>query len=118
MAVGRLKNQSFTNHFFCLAIIYVKREVHFSFCYLYLKSSDFLLPQPPFAAQPYLKLQALQYVPDDETVLQAILRHSKGVVDGVVKVTAAMKLDLGVVLEGFDKLHEVLGSTFTVASTA
>ncbi|KAF9110645.1 hypothetical protein BGX30_007915, partial [Mortierella sp. GBA39] len=39
--------------------------------------------------------QALQYVPNNETVLQAVLRHSQGVVEGVVKITALGKLDLG-----------------------
>ncbi|KAF9130553.1 hypothetical protein BGX30_013456, partial [Mortierella sp. GBA39] len=38
--------------------------------------------------------QALQYVPNNETVLQAVLRHSQGVVDGVVKIAALGKLDL------------------------
>ncbi|KAG0305795.1 hypothetical protein BGZ97_000977, partial [Linnemannia gamsii] len=61
--------------------------------------------------------QALQYVPDDETVIQAVLRHSTGVVDGLVKISAVMKLDLGAVLEGLDKLQEVLGSTFEIAGT-
>ncbi|KAG0268560.1 hypothetical protein BGZ96_006683, partial [Linnemannia gamsii] len=48
------------------------------------------------SSDPYLMyqacyaFQALQYVPDDETVLQAVLRHSTGVVDGLIKVTAVM----------------------------
>ncbi|KAG0305496.1 hypothetical protein BGZ97_001093, partial [Linnemannia gamsii] len=75
------------------------------------------------SSDPYLMyqacyaFQALQYVPDDETVLQAVLRHSTGVVGGLVKVTAVMKLDLGAVLEGLGKLQEVLVSTVEVAGT-
>ncbi|KAG0298188.1 hypothetical protein BGZ96_001733 [Linnemannia gamsii] len=58
--------------------------------------------------------QALQYVPDDESPLQAILRHSVGVLDGLVKVSAAFKLDVGAVLEGLSKLQEALGGVVGV----
>ncbi|KAG0282449.1 hypothetical protein BGZ96_000467, partial [Linnemannia gamsii] len=61
--------------------------------------------------------QALQYVPDDETVLQAFFRHSIGVADGLIKVTAVMKLDLGAVLEGLGKLQKILESTVEGAFT-
>ncbi|KAF9151533.1 hypothetical protein BG015_006554 [Linnemannia schmuckeri] len=68
--------------------------------------------------------QALQYVPDDETVLQTVLRKSSGVVDGLVKISAVFKLDLGAVLEGLQCLQEGLegvkeafSSAFEVAST-
>ncbi|KAG9067036.1 hypothetical protein KI688_012948 [Linnemannia hyalina] len=75
------------------------------------------------SSDPYLMyqacyaFQALQYVPDDETVLQAVLRHSTGVVDGLVKVTSVLKLDLGSVLEGLEKLQEVAVSAIGIAST-
>ncbi|KAG0297331.1 hypothetical protein BGZ96_006895 [Linnemannia gamsii] len=75
-------------------------------------SDPFLLYQACYA------FQALQYVPNDETVLQAVLRHTPGVVDGLVKITAVMKLDLGAVLEGLDNLQEVLGDTFSTVGTA
>ncbi|KAG0070530.1 hypothetical protein BGZ90_012612, partial [Linnemannia elongata] len=61
--------------------------------------------------------QALQYVPNNETVLQAVLRHSRGVVDGVVKITALGKLDVGSVLEGLGNLQEALGGIIGVAGT-
>ncbi|OAQ35034.1 hypothetical protein K457DRAFT_13604 [Linnemannia elongata AG-77] len=73
------------------------------------------------SSDPYLMyqacyaFQALQYVPDDETVLQAVLRHSTGVVDAFVKVSSVMKLDLGSVLEGLEKLQEVAISAFGIA---
>ncbi|KAF9272215.1 hypothetical protein BGZ88_005072, partial [Linnemannia elongata] len=66
------------------------------------------------SSDPYLMYQAcyafqvLQYVPDDETVLQSVLRHSVGVAGGLVKISAVMKLDLDTVLEGLGKLQEVL----------
>ncbi|KAG9066993.1 hypothetical protein KI688_012905 [Linnemannia hyalina] len=75
------------------------------------------------SSDPYLMyqacyaFQALQYVPDDETVLQALLRHSAGVVDGLVKVTSVLKLDLGSVLEGLEKLQEVAVSAIGIAAT-
>ncbi|KAF9124794.1 hypothetical protein BGW39_007879, partial [Mortierella sp. 14UC] len=59
--------------------------------------------------------QALQYVPDDEPVLQAVLRHSMGVVDGLVKVSAVFKLDVGAVLEGLENIQEALGDTVGAA---
>ncbi|KAF9090797.1 WD_REPEATS_REGION domain-containing protein, partial [Mortierella sp. GBA35] len=75
------------------------------------------------SSDPYLMyqacyaFQALQYVPDDETVLQAVLRHSTGVFDGLVKVAGVVKLDLGSVLEGLGDLQETLGGTIeTVGS--
>ncbi|KAF9118487.1 hypothetical protein BGW39_001133, partial [Mortierella sp. 14UC] len=61
--------------------------------------------------------QALQYVPDDESALQAILRHSTGMVDGLVKVSAVFRLDLASVLEGLGSLQESLGGAVGVAST-
>ncbi|KAG0284372.1 hypothetical protein BGZ96_011264 [Linnemannia gamsii] len=72
-------------------------------------SDPFLLYQACYA------FQALQYVPNDETVLQALLRHSVGVVDGLVKVTTVMKLDLSAVIEGLGELQKVLESTGDVA---
>ncbi|OAQ35049.1 hypothetical protein K457DRAFT_1496074 [Linnemannia elongata AG-77] len=72
------------------------------------------------SSDPYLMyqacyaFQALQYVPDDETALQAVLRHSTGVVDGLVKVTSVMKLDLGSVLEGLEKMQEVAIIAFEI----
>ncbi|KAF9899252.1 hypothetical protein EC991_009223, partial [Linnemannia zychae] len=67
------------------------------------------------SSDPYLvyqacyAFQALQYVPDDETALQAVFRHSAGVVDGMVKVSAIFKLDVAAVLEGLVSLQEALG---------
>ncbi|KAG9070423.1 hypothetical protein KI688_007959 [Linnemannia hyalina] len=75
------------------------------------------------SSDPYLMyqacyaFQALQYVPDDETVLQAVLRQSIGVAGGLVKISAVMKLDVGAVLEGLDKLQEAIGSTVEIAGT-
>ncbi|KAF9119176.1 hypothetical protein BGW39_000495, partial [Mortierella sp. 14UC] len=74
-------------------------------------------------SEPYLMyqacyaFQALQYVPNDETPLETVLRHSTGVVDGLVKVSAVFKLDLSAVLEGLGSLQEALGSAVGAAVT-
>ncbi|KAF9275549.1 hypothetical protein BGZ88_002274, partial [Linnemannia elongata] len=62
--------------------------------------------------------QALQYVPDDETVLQAVLRYSRGVVDGAVEITALGKLDLGSILGGLGNLQKTVGDMIDIAGTA
>ncbi|KAG9063893.1 hypothetical protein KI688_004007 [Linnemannia hyalina] len=75
------------------------------------------------SSDPYLMyqvcyaFQALQYVPDDETPLEAVLRHSAGVVGGLVKVSAVFQLDLRAVLEGLDKLQKSLGSVVDTVVT-
>ncbi|KAG0371443.1 hypothetical protein BGX24_001665 [Mortierella sp. AD032] len=75
------------------------------------------------SSDPYLMyqacyaFQALQYIPNNESPLQAVLRHSTGAVDGLVMVSAVFKLDLGAVLEGLDKLQESLGVVVEVAGT-
>ncbi|KAF9271531.1 hypothetical protein BGZ88_005976, partial [Linnemannia elongata] len=74
-------------------------------------SDPYLLYQACYASQ------ALQYVPDNESALQAVLRHSTGVVDGLVKVTAVFKLDLASVLEGLGSLQESIGGAISVAGT-
>ncbi|OAQ28202.1 WD40 repeat-like protein [Linnemannia elongata AG-77] len=74
------------------------------------------------SSDPYLMyqacyaFQALQYVPDDESALQSVLRHGAGVVNGLIQVSGVFKLDLGAVLEGLDKLQEALGGIIEVAS--
>ncbi|KAF9135920.1 hypothetical protein BGX30_011402, partial [Mortierella sp. GBA39] len=72
---------------------------------------------PYLVYQACYAFQALQYVPDDETVLQAVLRHSTGVGDGLIKAASVLKLDLGSVLEGLEKLQEVAINAIGIAST-
>ncbi|KAG0265488.1 hypothetical protein BGZ95_003318 [Linnemannia exigua] len=61
--------------------------------------------------------QALQYVPDEETVLQAVVRHSTGVANGLVKVAALFTLNLSAVLEGLGELQEVAGGAIMTGMT-
>ncbi|KAK3808236.1 MAG: hypothetical protein JOS17DRAFT_780627 [Linnemannia elongata] len=74
-------------------------------------SDPFLMYQACYA------FQALQYVPDNESALQTVLRHSTGVVDGLIKVIAVFKLDLASVLEGLGTLQEALGDAISVTGT-
>ncbi|KAG0318080.1 hypothetical protein BGZ97_004367 [Linnemannia gamsii] len=73
------------------------------------------------SSDPYLMyqacyaFQALQYVPDNETPLQAVFRHSMGVVDGLVKTSTILKLDLGSVLEGLANLQQAFESAVETA---
>ncbi|KAG9063979.1 hypothetical protein KI688_004093 [Linnemannia hyalina] len=74
------------------------------------------------SSDPYLMyqacyaFQALQYVPDDESALQSVLRHGTGVVNGLIQVSGVFKLDLGAVLEGLSNLQDALGDIMGVAS--
>ncbi|KAF9279925.1 hypothetical protein BGZ88_012473, partial [Linnemannia elongata] len=74
------------------------------------------------SSDPYLMyqacyaFQALQYVPDDESALQSVLRHGTGLLNSLIQVSGVFKLDLGAVLEGLDKLQEALGGIIEVAS--
>ncbi|KAK3810597.1 MAG: hypothetical protein JOS17DRAFT_807433 [Linnemannia elongata] len=74
------------------------------------------------SSDPYLMyqacyaFQALQYVPDDESALQSVLRHGTGVVNGLIQVSGVFKLDLGAVLEGLGNLQEALGGIIAAAS--
>ncbi|KAG9063980.1 hypothetical protein KI688_004094 [Linnemannia hyalina] len=74
------------------------------------------------SSDPYLMyqacyaFQALQYVPDDESALQSVLRHGTGVVNGLIQVSGVFKLDLGAVLEGLSNLQEALGDIMGVTS--
>ncbi|KAF9540963.1 hypothetical protein EC957_003601 [Mortierella hygrophila] len=73
---------------------------------------------PYMTYQACYAFQALQYVPDNETPLQAILRHSAGVAKGLIDITALASLDLGAILEGLTSLQTAfLGSTFNTANT-
>ncbi|KAG9063959.1 hypothetical protein KI688_004073 [Linnemannia hyalina] len=72
------------------------------------------------SSDPYLMyqacyaFQALQYVPDDESALQSVLRHGTGVVNGLIQVSGVFKLDLEAVLEGLSNLQEALGGIIGV----
>ncbi|KAG0247993.1 hypothetical protein BG011_000656, partial [Mortierella polycephala] len=60
--------------------------------------------------------QALQYVPNDETPLQSVLRRTRVMVDGVSGVLTSFKnLDVSGFLDGLGHLHEGATEVFQVA---
>ncbi|KAG0311702.1 hypothetical protein BGZ97_011687, partial [Linnemannia gamsii] len=73
------------------------------------------------SSDPYLMyqashaFQALQYVPNDESPLQALLRYSLEVADGLSKVSAIKGFNLPTVLEGLEKLKETAVESYEVA---
>lgn len=75
-----------------------------------VRESDdpFLLYQASYA------FQALQYVSDEETALQAVLRHTGTVAEGVIKVSGAVKLDLGNLFDGLKQLQKTVSETYDV----
>ncbi|KAG0345944.1 hypothetical protein BGZ54_005386, partial [Gamsiella multidivaricata] len=60
--------------------------------------------------------QALQYVPDDETPLQAVMRRTRVVVSGISGLVSAVKgLDVSGFIDGLGQLQEGLGEVYQVA---
>ncbi|KAF9946404.1 hypothetical protein BGZ70_003239, partial [Mortierella alpina] len=80
------------------------------FC-LRSSSDPFMMYQASYA------FQALQYVPNDETALQALLRYSAGVADSLVKISGLTKLDLSSVLDGLKGFQAALSSTYDSAKS-
>ncbi|KAG9061125.1 hypothetical protein KI688_007754 [Linnemannia hyalina] len=79
-----------------LKILNVVRESH----------DPYLLYQASYA------FQALQYVPDEETALQAVLRHTGNVAEGVIKVSGVVKIDLNNLFDGLTKLQKTVSETY------
>ncbi|KAF9102973.1 hypothetical protein BGX29_003954, partial [Mortierella sp. GBA35] len=59
--------------------------------------------------------QALQYIPDDETALQAVIRHSTGVAESLVKISGVIQLDFGGFLDGLKSMQKALEETARIA---
>ncbi|KAF9102322.1 hypothetical protein BGX29_004735 [Mortierella sp. GBA35] len=74
-------------------------------------SDPFLLYQASYA------FQALQYVPHDETTTQAVLRHSAGVAESMIKLSALLKLDVSEFFNGLKGLTEVAGNLYQGAKS-
>ncbi|KAG0314052.1 hypothetical protein BGZ97_009680, partial [Linnemannia gamsii] len=75
------------------------------------------------SSDPYLMyqacyaFQALQYVPDDETALLAMLRHATGVANGLIKIPSVIKLDLSSVLDGLANMCKALECSIEIATS-
>ncbi|KAF9899666.1 hypothetical protein EC991_008511 [Linnemannia zychae] len=59
--------------------------------------------------------QALQFVPNDESALEALKRYSVGITDNFAKVAAVTRLDLGSVLKGLENLQKTLNEGYEAA---
>ncbi|KAF9276132.1 hypothetical protein BGZ88_001926, partial [Linnemannia elongata] len=73
-----------------------------------VRESDdpYLLYQASYA------FQALQYVPDEETALQAVLRHTGNIAEGAIKVSGVVKMDLGDLFDGLKQLQKTVSETY------
>ncbi|KAG0308153.1 hypothetical protein BGZ98_008810 [Dissophora globulifera] len=61
--------------------------------------------------------QALQYIPHNESVLRAFLRHSGGLAQGLAKVSRVATLDLGDLLEGLGKLQKTSSDIYQIGKS-
>ncbi|KAF9082245.1 hypothetical protein BGX27_004594, partial [Mortierella sp. AM989] len=72
---------------------------------------------PSLVYQAAYAYQALQYVPDDETILQATLRRTGMVVQGISGIVSAVKsLDLGEFIGGLQSIQEGLSNAGKAAA--
>lgn len=72
-------------------------------------SDPFLLYQASYA------YQALQYVPHNESVTQALFRQTGGVLESAVKISAVLKLDVGEFFNGLKSLTDVAVTVYESA---
>ncbi|OAQ24954.1 WD40 repeat-like protein [Linnemannia elongata AG-77] len=72
-------------------------------------SDPFLLYQASYA------YQALQYVPHNESTLQGLARHTVGVAESAIKISAVLKLDVGEFFNGLKSLTDVAVTVFESA---
>ncbi|KAG0067556.1 hypothetical protein BGZ89_005934 [Linnemannia elongata] len=76
------------------------------------------------SSDPYLMyqacyaFQALQYVPDDETALEAFLRHSTTLVDGLIKISGLVQLNFEGFLEGIKEGQKVIEEAASTIKSA
>ncbi|CAO3565301.1 unnamed protein product [Mortierella alpina] len=75
-------------------------------------SDPFLMYQASYA------FQALQYVPDDETVIQAIVRHSGAIAESLIGISGVVNLNLSEFLEGLGQLQKTIVETVGIAKSA
>ncbi|KAG0207344.1 WD repeat-containing protein 26, partial [Mortierella sp. GBA30] len=77
------------------------------------ESSDpFLIYQASYA------FQALQCVPVNETVLQAVMRHSGAVAQSVIYISGVVNLNISGFLDGLGQLHKTLVETIDITKSA
>ncbi|CAO3570158.1 unnamed protein product [Mortierella alpina] len=76
------------------------------------------------SSDPYLMyqalyaFQALQYVPDDESTLQTIMRHSLGAAESLIKVSGVIQLNFEGMLEGLKQIQKTVDETYGIAKSS
>ncbi|CAO3569248.1 unnamed protein product [Mortierella alpina] len=76
------------------------------------------------SSDPYLMyqalyaFQALQYVPDDESTLQAVMRYSLGAAEGLIKVSGVIQLNCEGLLEGLKQMQKTVEETYGIAKSS
>ncbi|KAF9932171.1 hypothetical protein BGZ67_004868, partial [Mortierella alpina] len=75
-------------------------------------SDPFLMYQASYA------FQALQCVPDNETVLRAVMRYSGAVAESLVSISGVLNLDLSGFLEGLGQLQKTIVETVGITKSA
>ncbi|CAO3570797.1 unnamed protein product [Mortierella alpina] len=75
-------------------------------------SDPFLMYQAAYA------FQALQCIPDNETALQAVMRRSGAVAEGLISISGIVNLDLGGFLEGITQVQKTIVDTIGIAKAA
>ncbi|CAO3565262.1 unnamed protein product [Mortierella alpina] len=75
------------------------------------------------SSDPYLMyqalyaFQALQYVPDDESTLQAVLRYSLGAAESLIKVSGVIQLNFEGLFEGLKQMQKAVEETYGIAKS-
>ncbi|KAG0049662.1 hypothetical protein BGZ83_005523, partial [Gryganskiella cystojenkinii] len=75
---------------------------------LKVKDDPFLRYQAQYA------FQALQWVPDDETLLKCSLRHFAGIANGLIKMSGVIQLDFSKFLGGLQDIQKIVEDTSEV----
>ncbi|CAO3565205.1 unnamed protein product [Mortierella alpina] len=75
------------------------------------------------SSDPYLMyqalyaFQALQYIPDNESTLEAVLRHSLGAAESLIKVSGVIQLNFDGLFEGLKQMQETVEKTYGIAKS-
>ncbi|CAO3565214.1 unnamed protein product [Mortierella alpina] len=75
------------------------------------------------SSDPYLMyqalyaFQALQYVPDNESTLEAVLRYALGATESVIKVSGVIQLNFEGLFEGLKEMQKAVEETYEMAKS-
>ncbi|CAO3565224.1 unnamed protein product [Mortierella alpina] len=78
---------------------------------LQASSDPYLMYQALYA------FQALQYVPDNESTLQAVLRYALGATESVIKVSGVIQLNFDGLFEGLKQMQKTFEETYGIAKS-